>query len=310
MRSLLWLFFIMPSLLLAAQPDTCRLGLYVQDVYNFDLVRRSFNADFWLWVNHTNDSLHPLETIELVNAKDMHASLTSSKRVPNGVYSQQKINTTIKKFWNLRYFPFDVQEFRFEVESAHHDASQLVYVVDTAASGCNPDIQLEEWQVVDFRIEAHQATYATNYGDPTLSANTSYPRVTCSVWLKRRGESIFLKTFMGLYIAFAISLLIFALPYDSGDRFGILVGALFAAVGNKHIVDFFIPNTNTYTMVDKIHHFCFFQLLLFFLSSILIVGAARNQRLQRAKIINRLVLVIGVLSFSIFNIVLVWNALS
>jgi len=49
---------------------------------------------------------------------------------------------------------------------------------------------------------------------------------------------------------------------EIGTRFSLLVGAMFAAVANKYIVDSFLPMSVGFTLVDGIHVITFVYILL------------------------------------------------
>jgi hypothetical protein len=76
--------------------------------------------------------------------------------------------------------------------------------------------------------------------------------------ITRESGRIFLKLFLGLYVAFLIALAVFFLDgSEIGARTSLAVGALFAAVGNKYIVDSSLPDHTSFTIVDKIHNMTF-----------------------------------------------------
>ena len=80
-----------------------------------------------------------------------------------------------------------------------------------------------------------------------------------------------------MYIAFLIAYVCFYIHADAIDsRFGLTVGALFAVIGNKYIIDSSLPETTSFTLVDTLH-----GLTLFFILAI--VGAtAYSLRLVKA----------------------------
>src|SRR6185295_12112975 len=57
-------------------------------------------------------------------------------------------------------------------------------------------------------------------------------------------------------------------PWELEPRFGLPVGGLFAAVGNKYIIDSLLPESPEFSLVDTLHSLTFFGIL-----SILAVSA-------------------------------------
>jgi uncharacterized membrane protein len=88
-------------------------------------------------------------------------------------------------------------------------------------------------------------------------------------------------------------------------RFGLPVGGLFAAVGNKYIIDSILPESASFTLVDTLHAITFFAIF-----AILVVSAIclklddlerREQSLRVNKIGSRLVAI----TYLLANIILV-----
>jgi phosphoglycerol transferase MdoB-like AlkP superfamily enzyme len=71
--------------------------------------------------------------------------------------------------------------------------------------------------------------------------------------------------FLGMYVAFLISYVCFYIqPENFDSRFQLSVGALFATIGNKYIVESSLPDSTTFTLVDALHALT----LLFILATI------------------------------------------
>lgn len=57
-----------------------------------------------------------------------------------------------------------------------------------------------------------------------------------------------------MYLAFLIAYVCFFIHSDSMDsRFGLSVGALFAVIVNKYIIDSSLPESSSFTLVDTLH---------------------------------------------------------
>ena len=120
------------------------------------------------------------------------------------------------------------------------------------------------WAIRLFNILAKNAEYNTTYGDPELQGSSSYPSVQATVSLSRTSSwTTFIKLVTGLYVAFLIALMVFRIkPPDSDNRVELAVGGLFAAVGNKYIVESIVPTSTQNTMIDNMHNITFGAILL------------------------------------------------
>jgi hypothetical protein len=251
----------LPSL---AQKDTCQLGIYVNAVYDFNLDEKSFSTDFWVWTNCRNDSLNFKDVLELPNSKAVEFTNFSVEKIAGWNWATQKCKAQLMHQWDISRFPFDTQTLSIELENSEYDATRLVYQADTANSKIDSVFNSTEWCVEKFIIKGDVRRYETTYGNPELSGTSSYPRVVAEITIKRKNSWLVLsKMLTGVYAAFLISCLVFFVSSENQDsRFGLCVGGLFAAIGNKYIVESVVPSTITNTLMDNVHNLTFTFILL------------------------------------------------
>lgn len=290
--------------------DTCQIGIFITDIYDLNLSEKSFTAKFWIWGLYKNDSLKILENMELIEAKEFEFMLATVEKRDSINYAAQKARATFKKDWNIANFPFDKQKLSILVESGDADHSSLVFTVDKKHSNFDsPNIKIEGWKIIDFKTEAGYRSYQTNYGDPNLSDISKYSTFTASITLKRESWGLFFKLFTGLYVAFAISLLPYFMGPENAERFGLLVGSLFAAVANKYVVDSILPDTNDYTLVDKIHVITFLYNLISLIMTVVAYRLYVAEKNEVAKRLDFIAFWLSIISYSIINIYLIIYAL-
>lgn len=263
-RTLLLALLLFVSGITMAQKDTCKLGLYINSVYDFDLEDKSFMADFWVWMNYKNDSLKFDEALELPNSKATDFSHYSVEKKGDINWATQKCKAQVMYQWDVSKFPFDEQRLRIELEDAKYDASQMVYLADTANSKIDYSFNSKEWQIKKFKVWADERMYKTTYGNPDITGSSSYPRVVAELVIRRNNSWLMLaKMLTGAYVAFLISCLVFFVSSANQDsRFGLCVGGLFAAIGNKYIVESVVPTSTTNTLMDNVHNLTFTFILL------------------------------------------------
>ena len=251
-------------------PDTVKIGVYLFSLYDLNFPENKFNADFYVWYNFKNDSLHPEETFELVNSTEFTKVGESREKYDSINYSTFRCNSTVKKQWNVTDFPFDKQHVELEIEDINDDATSLVFVPDTFGSKIDKDVKLDGWKIKDFSVKVVDHTYETNYGDPTLPENeySTYSRVIVSFTLQREGGGLFFKLFVGLFISVLISILTFFInPTDLDPRFGLSVGAIFAAIASEYVISSTLPQNQRLTLVDILHDVSFIYIFICILIS-------------------------------------------
>jgi hypothetical protein len=279
-------------------------------LYDLKLSEGSFKSVFYTWFLHRNPEMKPLERVELLNAQEASLTLPDAEFVPAGTgrpdsvwWSTQKVRGTFTQEWDVANFPFDQQ--RLSIVFEHDlDASSVVLLPDTLNSRLDSSVQLGEWNIQSFRLYELPKGYATTYGDPSLTEfKSSFSRVVAEVVLDHQGTGLFWKLFTGVYVAFVIAVLALYLSQEYQDsRFGLAVGALFAAVGNKYIVDSLLPETTVFTLVDKIHAFTFGCILATIVISVISLRLHKSGRHTRSARLDRYAAIGLIAAYLAFNL--------
>jgi hypothetical protein len=312
-RVLLALAFLCIKLTTSAQKDTCKVGIYINSVYDFRLDEKSFMADFWMWMIYKNDSINFENNMEVRNSKTVEFTNYSLEEQEALNWASQKCKTQIMHKWDVSRFPFDEQRMKIEIEDAEHDTSSVVYIIDKANSKLDQSAINTEWYVAGFNIKDTIHTYATTYGNPKLSGCSSYPKIIAEVILRRSSSWILLgKMLTGAYVAFLIACLVFFLSSEYQDsRFGLCVGGLFAAIGNKYIVESMVPTSTTNTLMDNVHNLTFAFILLIVLITIITLNLYQSgdeKKTALSKKIDRIAFFSIITVFALINAILVLNA--
>lgn len=311
-RTLLFVLSLLISCLAFAQKDTCKIGLYLNTVYDFNLVDKSFMADFWLWINYKNDSLNFSEAVELPNSKSVDFTHYSLEKKSGINWATQKCKAQIMYQWDVAKFPFDEQCLLIELEDAKYDASQLVYIADTTNSKVDCSFNSKEWSIKSFKIIEDKRVYNTTYGNPELSGKSSYPRVTAALIIQRNNSWMMLaKMLTGAYVAFLISCLVFFVSSENQDsRFGLCVGGLFAAIGNKYIVESVIPGSAINTLMDNVHNLTFTFILLIvgiIIFSLNLYESGDEEKRKRSLKIDKRAFYSVITMYILINAYLIWR---
>jgi hypothetical protein len=93
------------------------------------------------------------------------------------------------------------------------------------------------------------------------------------------------------------------------SRFGLSVGSLFAAVGNKYIIDYILPETSTFTLVDSLHALTFIGILVTIILSVYSLTLAKNNHLKRANKLDKKAARIVLISYMVLNLFFIIKAI-
>lgn len=297
---------------LSAQVDTAKVGLYVTNLYDFNIADGSFTTEFWTWTIYKNDSLNFEDTQEVTHSKKTNfANYNLEDAGASGNWMQKKCTAVILQDWDVRLFPFDKQVLSINLEDALNDTTALIYKADVANSKVSDSLLLDEWTIDSFGVRANSIRYNTTYGDPDLQGESVYPSISAQIYLTRSHSKVtFIKLVTGVYVAFFISLLVFLIqPHDTDTRIGLAVGGLFAAVGNKYIVESVVPTTTQTTLVDIIH-ITTFAAILFIVIMVIVISRnyhfgrqARAHRLEKLSFWATLLAFVGINAYLIMDLI-------
>jgi L-asparagine transporter-like permease len=115
-----------------------------------------------------------------------------------------------------------------------------------------------------------------------------------------------MKIFIGMYISFLISIISFTPnPSELEPRFGLPVGGLFAAVGNKYIIDSVLPESSSFTLVDSLHTITFLAIFATLLVSAISLKFYDRGKVEASKKANFIGASIVISLYIVLNIILV-----
>lgn len=328
---LLLALFFLPSFLQADEqntpdtvqedvPDTVHVGVYIISVHDIDFREKEYTIRFWLWMRYKNGELDFTRNVEVPNAKTIDKANnvldTLVDTLPDGTidtsyYMLMKVSCVMKEPWRVHNYPFDHQDLDIYIENAQFDTRSLVFVADTFGGHHDPELTVDGWNINNIRIGCSIHGYESNFGDVTLDKpHSEYASFNINIEIQRNAWGLFFKLFIGMYVAFLISYLSFFIHSGSMEtRFGLGVGALFAAVGNKYIIDSILPESSAFTLVDALHATTFFSIFLVLASCSYSLFLFKQDKFEASRKMDRIsARFIGV-SYVVLNLVLVIRAI-
>ena len=316
-RTLLLIFFCCFSICLSltsratdAAPDTVKVGMYITSIHDIDFKQKEYTITFWLWLKYKNRDFDFLNNLEIPQAKSVEKSFSTIDTSGNKVYMMMKLQCVMKDSWRIGNFPFDHQTLRLSIENSQFDSSALVFIPDTVGQYFDKRFTLRGWTIDSCLISNSIKTYETGFGDESLAKpQVKYSTYRARLVITRDATGLFWKMFLGMYVAFLIAYICFYIHSDGMDsRFGLSVGALFAVVGNKYIIDSSLPESSSFTLVDTLH-----GITLFFIMVVIAANAyalkllKRNEISRSVKFDNRMALLVLVL-YLLLNAFFIWQA--
>ncbi len=253
------LFIFTGAIATVAQPDTVSVGAYVISVHDINFRDKQYTMRFWLWFLYDNPDFDFSTQLDIPNAKSIDAPEIIVDSLDGKAWAIMKMKTTMKESWKVADFPFDEQHLKVQIENALFDNNSLVFKPDIKGSTYDKDDALDGWNIKNFKVTTIVNDYETGFGDPSPARSLqNFSAFLIEMDIERNAWGLFLKIFIGMYIAFLISIISFTIRVSELEpRFGLPVGGLFATVGNKYIIDSILPETSAFTLVDSLHTLTF-----------------------------------------------------
>jgi len=293
-------------------PDTVKMGTYIISIHDINFQAKEYTLRFWLWALYDNVAFDLAKQIDIPNAKSIDEQQVIVDVVDGKTWQLMKMRTTMKQNWKVGNYPFDKQHLVVHVENTIFDKNTLVFVPDELGSAYDRELTLDGWHISNFEVGTFEKEYTTVFGDPSSELlHSEYSSFDITMDIERDGWGLFWKLFSGMYIAFLISMVSFGLQVEELEpRFGLPVGGLFAAVGNKYIIDSLLPESNTFTLVDSLHSVTFFTIfIILFLSAITLYIYHKDKTKQSIRI-NTISAITVFILYIIVNVSIVVSALS
>ncbi|MCU0357884.1 MAG: hypothetical protein MUE95_09915 [Cyclobacteriaceae bacterium] len=288
-------------------PDTVQIGAFIISIHDINFQEKEYALRFWLWTLYKNVSFDFATQLDIPNAKQIDEPQVMIDVVNGTTWHLMKMNCVMKQNWKVQNYPFDKQHLVVHIENNIYDKNRLVFVADTLGSTYDRELTLDGWRITNFEVTTTDKEYITVFGDPSSDLlHSDYASFDIIMDIERDGWGLFWKIFSGMYIAFLIAMVSFGLQVEELEpRFGLPVGGLFAAVGNKYIIDSLLPESNAFTLVDSLHAITFFTIFAILVASAWCLRLYHQSKEASARQLNRRASVTLLLLYILINVYLV-----
>jgi hypothetical protein len=291
-------------------PDTVRIGAYVISVHDINFHDKEYTIRFWLWFLHNNAEFDFSRQLDIPNAKSIEFAEPITDSLDGKAWVIMKMKCVMKQNWIVSDFPFDQQKLSLHIENTLFDNTSLIFLPDTTGSRFDDEEAIDGWTITNFKVRADVNDYHTGFGAVHPDSQYSeFSQFVLEMDIERNAFGLFMKIFTGMYIAFLIAIISFTPhPSELEPRFGLPVGGLFAAVGNKYIIDSLLPQASSFTLVDTLHTITFLSILATLVISAVALKLHDYGKTEKALRINRIYSRIVVMLYFVLNIVFITEA--
>jgi len=300
-----YIYFLLLSFILittncfAKEPDKVICGVYPISLYDFDFTKNNFKTTYYFWTL-SKGKYDAGKNMEVANATEYKVDFSDIDKVNGFNRSTVRYAATVMKNWDLTYFPFDHQTLVVEMEDSVYAEDQVKFIADAKNSNFATNLLPSGWELKNFELKSDTHLYDTNFGDPSVK-NSKFSRLKIVFHIKRFGEMLYLGLFLGFYIAFFLCLVAYLSPIALVDfRGDLMLGALFATIGNKYIIEQSIP-PNTYVMLFNVFQLTTFMVIVYTICIIIVSYNFYNSGKQEKAIFLNKVSAVGSSVFYILS---------
>ena len=216
------------------------------------------------------------------------------------------IETDFFHNWNLKEYPFDTQKLQFKIGAnidtsiVRLNQSRFFKSTFTNVKGLKEGYQID---TIEFEEEFNEQTNEETFF-PGVIRKAVYPVANYSIVISRSGGWLFVKLFLGSFLAFVISWIVFLIPNKEFDsRISLTVGGIFGAIGNRYFVDSTIPEVQVLTKADMINNMILALLIL----NVLIVIVQKNNKINFGLLEqNKFAMIFTGIAFVVLNTLIVF----
>jgi len=257
---------------------------YIHHISDINIRDQEYKIEIWLYLS-TKDTIWAWDSLasqfQVDGAKEMSVTVVPQYHAPgtlrvydsttgDSVYRQIiKLNCTMAQDWDVDNFPFDQQNLKIVCYTVRPMEWVILIPVESKISYGNSSDDLGRnlengWFIVGDSVKVAQ----TCQGD-IFDAVKKYSAIQFSMKISRQQiPALFFKLFIGMYVSFFVAFIAMFIKVTNAEpRFGLPVGGLFAAIGNKYIMEGILPQAPEFTIVDTLHTFTIVAILLMILFS-------------------------------------------
>lgn len=277
-----------------------RIGIYVDLISHVDVEHDTYKVVFYLWSNSKGKPMELARFVDVLNSVEKEIVYVETDSVLyDGVWyfsEMMKVKCVILNNYNTENYPFDECQLNLNIEILDELSKTRCLKLDSVNSRLKPDF-ISGWLINDSSIDLSTESWNSNFGDFSLSASPEhldefktlnkdhlpgYDTLNVKIGLRRGSWGIYFKLFLVLFLSMLLALSSLFLPNSkSEEKISIIVGALFAAVGNKYIIDSNVPLFDSFGLSDNLHLWTIFGLLGLVLHAIYEQRSRKNDSLKK-----------------------------
>jgi hypothetical protein len=282
----------------------------INRVSDFSLREGRWDTDFDISFRWVSDAIDPGATFRLVNGEVLSRQKEVSETIDGQRYERYNVRARIEQSFDPARFPFSDAGLIVAIEDTSHDASVMRYQVYGSGIRIGRRVVSTGLKIT----KTYSGTKLYDYGPmdrPPSAGGEVYSRFLFALFVEPRGREIYTKMFQALFASVAIALVVFFIkPTFVDPRFGLGVGAFFAAIGNNIFVVTLLPPAGRVTLTDMVNLIGLVTIFLTLVQSTISLHFCDTSRWRLSRFFDRVCFPLFLLGYTVVNFLLPFVAKS
>ncbi|MFO0619278.1 MAG: hypothetical protein U0414_42210 [Polyangiaceae bacterium] len=280
------------------------VGAYAFQLPEFDLARNIYLMDFWVWFRWQGDDFDPSKSFELLNAYEGwnvsrtpvyvdEAGNPKPTKLGNGWnYQCVRIDARFARQFDVSAYPFDEQILSIAFEDNDQTTDALEYVTDEGTNRIDPQLTVAGWRIDHITVGVFEHEYQTNWGDPLYKDHSKYAQFQYNIHIRRPVAGYLATTLLPIAVVMLITMIVYLIdPRYFEGRLVLAIMSLLSAVALQLTVQKDLPKTGHMVLLDDVYILSYLTIFVALLTSTYAVHLSDRGEPQRARRLDRTVLV-------------------
>jgi hypothetical protein len=232
------------------------VGLYVERITEVSIRDSRFQAQLDVWFSWQGEPFDPIAHLVVVDGVIESSTILEESAEGDRHYRRYQIKVEVAKTFHIHHFPLDRHLIVIAFENGNTPREKLLFEPDQLNSAVSSRAAVHGYSIGPIQALEKPHSYKTSQGRPGQAGGerSTFSQARFGMIISRDSWGPFVKMFHALFVAVAIALLpCFLRPTDLDPRFGLGVGALFAAVANSYLIGALVPDTGEFSLADMVN---------------------------------------------------------
>ena len=286
-----------------------RIGAYVTNISDIDLLQDQFSVEMLLWTTWAGDpQADPSDQLMILNGiydgDIQRFERVSHEQTAAGAWNLYRVRSAVVKRWRLQRYPFDDQMLHVQIGLADPLAAVNLDVADPDPFAVSPGLVLPGWTLEQPGAYASSVSLMSELGRPLADGEVirRQPAVSLDVLIRRRSLLYVAPDFLGYMLAIGLCCMSLLITHSRDD---LILAAVVSAGGNFVYIAGKLPVTAMAGFIGNLQ-------LIIFLGILYVVAADElidshlivlNERVSQVLRVLLLPSYVGITLLAIFMII-------